>query len=280
MNGPIAQIVALTCHGNAFIQGYEVNEFFPKNSTCTFCERVVFVNLHKSLLGKWKEKEIAKTPNEWFRVISLNGAKGIRLLQTPTNDPNIRDRMSAGFVGGGGTWLMEVAYEGKRSQFWVPRWEVWNRETPDRRIWRVAYGSFSEKGTIDDKSINLQAVEQHLSKALHEIYTFSKKQDCGGFTQCFEDALDILVSKGKDLSGYHKDLGPEGYLSDQAQILLHACQKSWVFGGMGSWNDMGFDGSDQDEYERVSEQLFTVLIRAIVIATNSTYTGNGEGHFA
>ncbi|MHC4400387.1 MAG: hypothetical protein ACYTG0_11990 [Planctomycetota bacterium] len=271
MNGPIAQIVALTCYGNAFLQGTDVGEFFPKNSTCLFCDRVTFVTLEKPLLGKPKEKEVAKTPEEWFNFIKSIGAKGIRLSQTPQNDPHISDRMSAGFVGGGGTSSMEVLLPKNRSEFWIARWEVWNQDAPEQRIWRVTYGRVSEGATARTGPHDLQNTATRLTQALREIHAFSTKHDCGGFTQCFADALDTLDSGGKNLHGYHKDLAPEGYLSHQAQTVLHACQKAWVFGGMGSWNDMGFDGDHQKEYERVSEQLFQDLNEAISVGANESY---------
>ena len=40
---------------------------------------------------------------------------------------------------------------------------------------------------------------------------------------------------------------------------------------MGSWNDMGFEGTDQAEYDRVSQQLFTVLNETIQIAANASF---------
>lgn len=271
MNGPIAQIVALTCYGNAFLQGTDVGEFFPKNSTCIFCDRVTFVSVEKSFFGKPKEKEVAKTPEEWFRFLKTAGAVGIHLSRTPQNDPNISDRMSAGFVGGGGTWSMEVLLPRDRSEYWIARWEVWDQNAPEQRIWRVTYGRVSGGATTKFKPDDLQSTTTRLSAALRDIHAFSVKQDCGGFSQCFADALDTLVSGGKNLHGYHKDLAPSDHLSIQAQAILDACQKAWVFGGMGSWNDMGFDGDDQKEYERVSEQLFTVLNQAISEAANQSY---------
>ena len=39
----------------------------------------------------------------------------------------------------------------------------------------------------------------------------------------------------------------------------------------GSWNDLGFDGSKQKEYESVSESLFSVINEAILTAANSGY---------
>ncbi len=79
MNGEIAQIVALTCYGNAFLKDIQVGEFFPGNSTCIFCDSVTFVTVEKSFLGKLKEKEVAKTPEEWFKFLKSSGAVGIRL---------------------------------------------------------------------------------------------------------------------------------------------------------------------------------------------------------
>ncbi len=68
-----------------------------------------------------------------------------------------------------------------------------------------------------------------------------------------------------------QDLAPSDFVSSQARTLLGACQKSWVFSGMGSWNDMGFDDPEQAEYERVSEQLFNNLNEAIAVGANESY---------
>jgi len=271
MNGPIAQIVALTCYGNAFLQGISVREFFPKNSTCMFCDRVNFVTIKKSFFGKPKEKEIAKTPDEWFRFLETASAVGIRLSRTPQNNPHILDRMSAGFVGGGGTWSIEVIFPKNRSEFWTARWEVWNQDAPEQRIWRVTYGRVSKRAPTKSKPSDLQETTMHLTQALREIHSFSMKHDCGWFTQRFADALATLDSDGKNLYGYHKDLAYAGHLPAQAWTILNACQKAWVFGGMGSWNDMGFDGKAQKEYERVSDQLFKILNQAISEAANESY---------
>ena len=40
---------------------------------------------------------------------------------------------------------------------------------------------------------------------------------------------------------------------------------------------MGFEGKDQEEYEKVSEQLFDVVNDAISAAANSTYFGLEQG---
>lgn len=271
MNGPLAQIVAVTCHANAILSGQEVEGFFPNNSTCMFCDGVAFVALKKSLLGKPKEKELAKTPDEWFNLLKISGAKGVRLLQSPQKEPNISDRMSAGFVGGGRIWSMEVLLPRDHSEYWVARWKVWNQNAPEQRIWRVTYARVSSESTAKINPPNLTHIESQLGECLRNIHSFSTKHECGGFTQCFADALDMLESEGKKGHGYHADLAPEGFLSEEAHTILDACQKAWVFGGMGSWNDIGFEGEDQDEYEMVSEPLFQIINEAISACANSSY---------
>jgi hypothetical protein len=40
------------------------------------------------------------------------------------------------------------------------------------------------------------------------------------------------------------------------KLLVAAASKAWVFGWMGSWNDMGFeDKAEQQEYDEVSREL-------------------------
>src|SRR5881398_775261 len=144
MTGPVAQLVALTCHGKAFLKGDAVTGFFQTSSTFQFCDRVTFVAVIKRLLGKSREVILAQNPDEWFSYLKEQHALGIRLIRRAQNIPQISDRMSAGLVGGGGTWMLEVPLLKNRSELWQARWEVWNQNAPDRRIWRVTYGRVAE----------------------------------------------------------------------------------------------------------------------------------------
>src|SRR6185503_7508996 len=139
MNGTIAQLVALTCHGNAFVRKRgERPRFFPDNSTCKFCDRINFVELHKPFFGKAKESPVASTPDEWFEHLARKSALGLRLCHQSQNLLHFSDRITAGLVGGGGAWSIGVRYSAS-TDYWVSDWEVWNREAPEQRIWRVKY---------------------------------------------------------------------------------------------------------------------------------------------
>jgi hypothetical protein len=270
MNGPIAQIVALTCHANAFLRGMPVPAFFPGNSTCKFCDWVKFVTVSKTLLGKSRESAVAQNPNDWFQHLKIGGTLGVRLSCTPQNKPDIPDRMSSAFVGGGGTWAMEALRARGKSGFWLARWQVWNQNAPDRRIWRVDYGLVSETISGEVRHANLELAQKRFRSALAEIHSFSEKHGCRGFTACFARAIETLDSDGAKRHGYHKDLVVDGVVPGVAEGLLDAAQSAWVFGGMGSWNDLGFGGAEQTEYDRVSQQLFSVLNETTQFAANSS----------
>lgn len=269
MNGEIAQFVALTCHGNAFLEAKSIPEFFPANSTCTFCDRVTFVEMRRSFLWKPKEVEIAKNPNEWFSYLKRRGARGIQLLRHAQDAPQIPDRMSAGFVGGGGAWTMEVSFANEQVESWRARWTLWNQEAAERRIWRVTYGPLARSRRQPFEYQNLEVVKKRLHEALREIHAFSLAHKCGGFTDCFARAISSMTTGVRH--GYHKDLAPPDLLSPEAAGILDAAQNAWVFGGMGSWNDMSFDGDDGNEYARVSEELFQAVTGAIGAATSTGF---------
>ena len=270
MNGPLAQFVALTCHANAFLRGQAVAPLFPGNSTCQFCDWVKFIVVSKTLFGKSKEVPVAATPNVWFEHLKSKGILGVRLSRTPQNKPGISDRMSSAFVGGGGTWAMETLQPDGKAAVWLSRWSVWNQNAPERRIWRVEYGLISEIHRRTADGTDLESARARLRSALAEIHRFSEKHNCGGFTACFARAMETLDSQGTKRHGYHKDLVVNGVVPELATGLLDACQSAWVFGGMGSWNDMGFEGADEAEYDRVSEQMFAILNETIQVAANAS----------
>jgi hypothetical protein len=274
MNHPIAQCVALTCHANAFLQGRSVPRFFPTNSTCIFCDWVKFFAVSKPFLDKIREEEVAGSPDAWFAYLKAANISAVRLSRKPQSHPKISDRMSAGFVGGAGTWSMEAVQPNGKSAVWLSRWQVWDQNAADRRIWRVSYGRVSGKRS-SIRVADLEASAGRFRSALADIHRFSEQQDCGGFTACFSKAIETLNSGGEKRHGYHRDLAPDGCLPSLAMRLLDACQSAWVFGGMGSWNDMAFAGEAQVEYDRTSQQLFLTLNEAIQAAANASVAAGG-----
>lgn len=271
MNGPIAQLVALVCHANAVLQGRRVATFFPANSTCQFCDSVEFIRLKRGWLRtSWRELPLAANPDAWFEHLKASECQAVSVHHGAQNQPGISDRMSAGFVGGGGQWLLQ-AKRSRSSDYYGATWTVWNQNAPEKRIWRVKYGITAENSPSQTATTaNFSALKTELFTVLREIEGFARRQDLAGFADCFKKALECLEAERPFELVYHKDLAPDGLLHRESAQLLAATQAGWVFGGMGSWNDLGFDGSDQNTYELLSDRLFDLANRVICAATNST----------
>lgn len=272
MQGTIAQIVALVVHGNAYFRGAEQQAVaFPStHSTLTFCEFVKFVSLTRS--GEsWSETPFAQDPTSWLEELRKSRVSAIRMTYMPSgqNLGGATDRMLVGFVGGGGRWLLETTGP-NGSDYWEGRWEVGDQGRADRKIWRVTYGRIAaNQPSSPPASSDLQSLRQRLIGNLTEITAFAHHQKLDGFAKAFDAGLSNLASLSPGTSLYHNDLLTADMPIAAAQ-LLSAAQSSWVFGGMGSWNDLGFDGDDQTTYEDLSEDLYKLLNDSIVSAANST----------
>ena len=56
---------------------------------------------------------------------------------------------------------------------------------------------------------------------------------------------------------------------DRQAAIFEACSRAWVFGGMGSWNDLG----GGERYDRVSQALYDSLNACIAALANSSFHG-------
>lgn len=274
MTGPVAQMVALTCHANALLAGREVGTFFPTNSTCQFCDRVVFLGSAGFLQAITGSRDTADTPDEWFRLLVARGATGVHLGWRSRRLASwLPDHMGAGLVGGGGLWQMEVAFRNGRHQAWRAQWVVLNQQAPDQRIWHVAYEGRGAGRAQPWPPADLAAPRDELREAIEQAVSFCAYHDLDGFATGFRDARRELKGKDPEKPAFHQDLAPAGFLSDDARHTLNACQHAWVFGGMGSWNDLGFQGEEQQRYDAVSERLYRAVTTAIQTAANTTCQG-------
>lgn len=261
MNGPIVHNIALCLYGNAYVfNDYDISDFWS-NSVNQFCKDVSFIKFKSNLFGKVSESVFAKNPIEWFKIIK---EKNAHLYLWHQGTGRIDERFMAGFIGGGGNWNI-ISNQKSINDVFTAQWTVENQNEPDQRIWKVKYGLVDTNKPIPE--VNDGYLEYFL-ESLVKISDFAYKNDCSNFGKCFENAISTIESKGKTLFGYHKDLVPKCYRDQDINYILDACQSAWVFGGMGSWNDIGFSGEIQQEYELVSERLYSSLINVIVNSVN------------
>jgi len=276
MLGSVAQAIALTAYGNAVLQGAHAADgahFYPSNSVFQFCECVSFVDT-AGTLGTTSSTEWAKDPIRWFERLKQKEVHALRLHygsqggRTVGSD-QVPERMLAGFVGGGGRWLIE-AIDRSGSDYWEARWELGDRSRSDRRIWRVTYGRIAaDQPTNAHLSQDLGALKRALETALREIGSYARAHQLVNFATLFECSRAQLSADAPGDGADYPDLAPPGQLALTAQQLLAASQVAWVFGGMGSWNDYSPPQADAQEYKRVSEQLFALLNQSYAAAANA-----------
>lgn len=267
MQGTIAQLLSIAAHGNEYFAGRFDDSYFPDSSTFKFCKFVKFVDLQISGT-KWHERDFAKDPNTWFKKLQETGVVQLRVRYISTNKKEISDRMSVAFVGGGGRWLIE-AVKPTKSDFWEARWEVGDRNDPEQNIWHVKYGRILRNSDQPEQPLpTTDEIKEQLKETLQRIRYFANTNDCGSFGECLDRGMKALdeppIASDKEYQIFPSDYAPPEY-----QQLLNACQRAWVFGGMGSWNDIGFnDAATHKEYEELSDKLFSLIYLALIVASN------------
>lgn len=270
MQGPIAQAAALVVQGNRRLAGATNRDFWPGASVFKFCKTVRFVTLASE-----RELAFADDPAAWIEGLRGAGVQSLSLHHLPGTHPLMTDRLSVGFAGGGGRWLIEALSGDRadpRADFWEARWSVGDRKDPERRIWNVTYGRVEAGGEpFVDEERSLAAIKADLAPALSHAAGFADRKSLEGFAAAFREAGNALAAPAPLAGLFHADVAPG--LVVEAQQLFAAAERGWVFGGMGSWNDVGFPGQEGKEYEALSDRLFDLMLEAISAAANSSAHG-------
>lgn len=267
MIGSVAQIIALVSHGNAFLASGEVKTFYPENSSFQYCKSVDFrVTAKRRLFLGNGISTIAANPDEWFAYLRESEFEYLRFrYQHSVDNAQRPDYMFAGMVGCGGVSMIEVG-NADSSVLWTSYWEVGDANQPEQKIWRVTYSTTGEKvnGLASGRSVS--DAKRELRDVLDEITAFAEGTS---WQDTFKTALAALSSESPELDYYHQDL-LAGDVHLELRQLFYAAAKSWVFGGMGWWNDQYFeDAKKQRTFEQLTSNLFDAVNRAFEAALNS-----------
>jgi hypothetical protein len=110
-------------------------------------------------------------------------------------------------------------------------------------------------------------LRRRFAASLMDSRDLARRHGMDWFAKAFDAGRAALDGTPTEMAGY--DLAPDSILPPDARHLLAAVQASWVFGGMGSWNDVGFEGADHDIYQRSSQELYRALNEAVIVAANA-----------
>lgn len=271
MKTEIAQIIALTAYGNDYLKTGNIPEDFnTSNKTFEFCNSIDFRELKKSLItSKYKEVIIARNPTEWFHYLKNSGSKYLRVyFESLQNQTGVKDYKVAGFISGGGKWLIEAVYD-NFSNFWMYRWKVVNKNSPNV-TWSVNYGMVGKEMPTKNLQIANLKIKEKFYRSLSEIADYAAQKGLRYWKNKFNIAKETLDSATPEKNCYYDDALPLDRYNLPAKQLVFAACASWVFGAMGSWNDVYFKNKkDFEKYDKLSEQLYESIVEAIIAGTNT-----------
>jgi hypothetical protein len=263
MNGELAQIIALVAYGNYYLNGGLID--FTTNSTFQFVSEVKFAQ-YKSKFHN-AGNEVARSVEDWFAFLRSQKVSRLWNIEFNWDRQDLAEHIVVSFSGGVPRAIQADLPGG--FELWYPRWTTGGMDK--RKPWLIEYRGLqvSHSYVIPVQALGL--VKANLQAALVKAQEFALRPevDLGNFVDCFSSALRMLDSSQPE-GAYHPDLlPPSGYGLAARQVLAGATQ-AYVFGGMGSWNDIGFtDKNLNEEYEKVTRELFEAVKFALLSASNS-----------
>ena len=258
VNGEMAQYFALATHGSAWLTE-RTPDAWPHlerdHSTFQFVQAVTFGGTD-SVLSWLKRLATQRVDRIWLTMPDLFGRDGAGPLPW---------HQQAAFAGGIPAGLLTTS--GAGNELWRASWTVGNSDVPDQRIWQVNY--HNTRVSFGPQRLDVQDAATALLKSLHRAHAFAARHDLDPWQQIFTNAQQQWFAADAE-PVYHQDLFPDGCYDPASRRLASMAQAAWVFGGMGSWNDLGFPETDlHTEYEQITQDLFSSVMHSCLASANA-----------
>ena len=266
MSKNIARNVALVTYGNLFLQG-RGSDFDIEKLVTNNCYSLDFVTPPiDGIVGS--SKVLASDTNKWYKYLKDQGAKRLKLYHKESENIHLPDHISVAFVGGGSHWFIEVQFDSTSDLYlsgWTPSEEM------GKGSGKTHYIRFNHDMThLDDPSLSVIEAREKLRTVLRELADFSREfEHVKHWANNFESASNML---DKFEPTVEDEFLPASIYPKEAHQLIEAAFGSWVFGGMGSWNDMAHMAMSSDNHKnhaQLSEELYSAICDAVVSAVNS-----------
>ena len=267
MQLPILRTLALVTVGNAVLRKRDASGFWPNDPMFRYTASLDFMTPREN----GNLAHAAAGPDVWFKKLASRGCTGLRMHSAPMRqDPKlgpIPEHKLVGMVGGGPRWLIEPVY-GDHSELWEGFDRVGDKDAADKKIWLTAYVLIGEAQSAPKVDADIRGASLDLRAALTAIEKVARSMPDAPFADAFAGARAALEGKG---GAPPPDFVRFTALKPEAVRLLQAAGGAWVFGAMGSWNDLSPDATLKPRYQQTSKDLFVALQRAVLVVANSTY---------
>lgn len=252
MNGELYQIARITNYVNYSLK----NNIVPEFKHGPYEGAIDFVLDHKKSPSDTENETICGV-EEWVRSLLKKGLRRAVLYLSVSDNPGF-----AGFSNAGSKCMITEFGDGM-SASWYPRWEFDNVKT----MWNVQYFQLSCGPAPDDPRLFGNNMEE-FKDVLQKIEIFANEIKFKNFAEIFRASYDYLANEDEPEGADFMKKDFPG-ISNEALKMLMAASRADVFGGMGSWNDVGYEEDKDEEYHRLSGILYAQIQKAVMFAVNN-----------
>ena len=250
-----AELIALVGHGNSFLSGSANSNALNLWQSKGRRSRVMF---HGS--------EGVHETSDWFQSLRRAGVKRLWYVTFAWSPQDLPKRHPVISVGAG-VRAIQVDYPAGYELWYSPSHNCLS----NIKIWQVAYKTLSSQSP-QAMMLDVDATRLYLRQKLEAAAEWEEKelQERSHWASQFRVAAKLLDDYIPQ-SPFYADLLPQdGYTLSARQLLMAAAQSN-IFGGMMSWNDLGWfdDKSVQAKYEQVKHELFDAVYAGFIAAVNS-----------
>ncbi|WPB77530.1 hypothetical protein KYC5002_52190 [Archangium violaceum] len=128
---------------------------------------------------------------------------------------------------------------------------------------------YAGPGAESDLERDLDSARAELASTLEAVLEFAHAHSLRSWEKHFRRALLRLSLEPQPLEDLVELLLLNGLPTPAIQLALCAAASN-VFGGMGSWNDMSFEGQDDERFIALSDRLFASTRTALRTSLNSS----------
>lgn len=259
------QLAALVAHGNAALAGdADAGARVGAGPTFQYVREIRFERQEGSPPQTTHAESGARG---WFRHLAESGVTALWLDPRPLAVPTLAPHLLAAWANGS---RVSIVTEGAEPRLrWIASSSLDRVPTEtDKRVWtlrcvgRPDLANLAPRPTIAEAT----AVLETAARAVRDLARRIDETFWAGF---LDRALERLA--GDDpATPYHDDVLPPSAELDRRRLLA-AATGSYVFGGMGTWNDTGPPPDDEEanaEYDRVTPALYAAILDAVAAAVN------------
>jgi hypothetical protein len=259
MDPTVLQTSILVAYANANLQGKKA-EFLKNHPAAYHYQSLRFLDrIPPKDVGY--EKYTADNPMDWFKFLIKKKYKRLYLHYNSRDKSLPTDPINKLCSKNDCNWVI-IAEKEENYDIWI-RTESY-KQGINKSIYHILVENFE---LPEIKILSLDTTKLYLTEIFTDLIEFTKRNKLQNWEKIFQNAKDYLSNTNSN------DLLAEGYLPEdcfslETQQILAACDMAWVFGGMGSWNDLS-SVDDYDLYNRLTANLWDTLCKSIAAAINS-----------